>query len=250
MSRMPDGTAARYLRAGGAGADPAYAQPAFTEVSGEISDAQHGSRTVANAHAHSHLSGIGANDHHNRSHDHSLADDGSPIAEAGVPNHMSKNKLAWTADKILKGAGIGADPIEIDVPGGVPSGLIAIWHGTLASIPSGWVLCDGNNSTPNLLARFIEWVATAVTDPGATGGGKSKTTAGHQHDAPLSNYSTDNLNINPGGIWGTGAAISTGQVATINSISRNEAAHKVKSNTDSISDIRPAYYDVAFIMKT
>ncbi|GAG86237.1 unnamed protein product, partial [marine sediment metagenome] len=51
---------------------------------------------------------------HDRSHDHSNALDGSPIAEAGVPNHMSKNKLAFTANKLLKGAGVGVNPTEID----------------------------------------------------------------------------------------------------------------------------------------
>lgn len=37
-------------------------------LSGSITDAQHGARTQANAHAHSHLSGIGANDHHAQAH--------------------------------------------------------------------------------------------------------------------------------------------------------------------------------------
>ncbi|GAJ06108.1 unnamed protein product, partial [marine sediment metagenome] len=55
---------------------------------------------------------------HTRSHDHSNALDGSPIAEAGVPNHMSKNKLAFTLNKILKGAGAGSNPTEVDMPAG------------------------------------------------------------------------------------------------------------------------------------
>ena len=38
---------------------------------------------------------------------------------------------------------------------GIPSGLISMWSGTIATIPSGWVLCDGTNSTPNLKNRFI-----------------------------------------------------------------------------------------------
>lgn len=36
------------------------------DLVGSITDAQHGSRTQANAHAHSHLSGIGASDHHTK----------------------------------------------------------------------------------------------------------------------------------------------------------------------------------------
>jgi len=38
---------------------------------------------------------------------------------------------------------------------GVPSGVIALWSGSTASIPSGWVICDGTNSTPDLRDRFI-----------------------------------------------------------------------------------------------
>ena len=41
---------------------------ALGSIAGNLTDAQHGSRTVANAHAHSHLSGIGVNDHHARDH--------------------------------------------------------------------------------------------------------------------------------------------------------------------------------------
>ena len=38
---------------------------------------------------------------------------------------------------------------------GIPSGVIVMWNSTVASIPTGWVLCDGNNSTPDLRDRFI-----------------------------------------------------------------------------------------------
>lgn len=131
----------------------------------------------------------------------------------------SKSQLQWTADKFLKGAGAGADPIEVDAPGAGPSGLIAMWHGLIANIPSGWVICDGNNSTPNLLAKFIEGVATAATNPGATGGATSKTTG-----APSATYTDVNRE-------GT------------NSIAQ-------ETHTHTIADIRPSYFDVAFIMKT
>ncbi len=37
----------------------------------------------------------------------------------------------------------------------VPSGVICMWSGTIATIPSGWYLCDGNNGTPDLRDKFI-----------------------------------------------------------------------------------------------
>jgi hypothetical protein len=48
-------------------------------------------------------------------------------------------------------------------------GFIGMYSGTLASIPSGWHLCDGTTGTPNLLGKMIPCVA-AATNPGAVTG--------------------------------------------------------------------------------
>ncbi|MBW2648963.1 MAG: hypothetical protein JRC53_03965 [Deltaproteobacteria bacterium] len=60
-----------------------------------------------------------ASAHHTKTTDAGDITSGT-FAEARIPAHMAKSKLAWTADKLLKGAGAGADPTEIDVPGGIP----------------------------------------------------------------------------------------------------------------------------------
>ena len=39
--------------------------------------------------------------------------------------------------------------------GAVPSGIIVMWSGSLSSIPTGWVLCNGGNGTPDLRNRFV-----------------------------------------------------------------------------------------------
>jgi len=61
------------------------------------------------------------------------------------------------------------------LPSYVPPGVIVAWTGVLASIPSGWLLCDGNNNTPNLIDRFLQGVSTSSTNPGATGGSHTTT---------------------------------------------------------------------------
>ena len=38
---------------------------------------------------------------------------------------------------------------------GVPSGVIMMWSGSIATIPAGYVLCNGSNGTPDLRDRFI-----------------------------------------------------------------------------------------------
>ncbi len=51
----------------------------------------------------------------------------------------------------------------------LPVGVIVMWSGTLATIPSGWALCDGGGGRPDLRDRFIRGAAAAA-NPGTTGG--------------------------------------------------------------------------------
>jgi microcystin-dependent protein len=51
----------------------------------------------------------------------------------------------------------------------VPSGVILMWSGSIASIPSGWFLCNGANDTPDLRDRFLVGAGSTYT-VGATGG--------------------------------------------------------------------------------
>ena len=67
----------------------------------------------------------------------------------------------------------------------IPSGVIVMWSGTIAAIPSGWALCDGTLGTPDLRDRFI--FGTSVGEqPGATGGATS-----HAHASPAHSHTVD-----------------------------------------------------------
>lgn len=44
----------------------------------------------------------------------------------------------------------------------VPSGTVVMW--TKPTIPVGWVICDGNNNTPNLVNNFV--MGTSPTNTG------------------------------------------------------------------------------------
>lgn len=156
------------------------------------------------------------------------------ITVANLMGGQVSHSLATAANDFLVASGAGVvvkktlAETKTILAGLFPQYGIIIWTGTIANIPAGFVICDGNNSTPNLLARFIEGVATASTNPGTTGGGTSKTTAGHTHTVPHGLL----------GAAGTAVNIVYTDVVT------------TSSATDSIADIRPLYYDVAFIMKT
>ena len=62
----------------------------------------------------------------------------------------------------------------------VPIGAIILWSGSIASIPSGYSLCDGSNGTPNLRDRFIVGAGTAYA-VGALGGSKDAIVVSHTH---------------------------------------------------------------------
>ena len=60
------------------------------------------------------------------------------------------------------------------------AGMIIIWSGSLGSVPAGWVLCDGNNSTPDLRDRFIAGAGNTYA-VGATGGSANAIVVSHTH---------------------------------------------------------------------
>ena len=53
--------------------------------------------------------------------------------------------------------------------GTVPIGAIIMWSGSTSNLPDGWVLCNGQNGTPNLSNRFIVGAGSSY-NVGATGG--------------------------------------------------------------------------------
>lgn len=56
----------------------------------------------------------------------------------------------------------------------IPTGVITLWSGSIASIPSGWALCNGSNGTPDLRDRFVVGAGTTYA-VGATGGSATST---------------------------------------------------------------------------
>ena len=83
----------------------------------------------------------------------------------------------------------------------IPAGVIMLWSGSVASIPSGWYLCDGNNSTPDLRNRFIVGAGSTYA-VAATGGSADATLVSHTHTAtvsdPTHNHSASSSVSDPG----------------------------------------------------
>lgn len=69
-------------------------------------------------------------------------------------------------------------------PHDMEAGSVINWSGLAASIPARWVLCDGNNGTPDLRDKFVIGAGDTFA-PGTVGGNATHdhtfTASGHFH---------------------------------------------------------------------
>ena len=97
--------------------------------------------------------------------------------------------LAMGAHSITLDASQTVDGKDVSAMKEVISNTIRQWHGAISAIPSGYVLCDGANSTPDLTDRFIihaDADAAGTRNVGDTGGAMTHTLttaelASHSH---------------------------------------------------------------------
>jgi microcystin-dependent protein len=140
-----------------------------------------------------------------------------------------------------------------------PSGGIIMWSGTIATIPSGWYLCNGSNSTPDLRNRFIigafsdtTGVAyTTVTGANTqTGGTKDAIVVSHTHTITdpghLHTYDKSSANT-------AGGSSSTDSMRTVTSATNTSTATTgitiATTGSSGTDQNLPPYYALAFIMK-
>ena len=125
------------------------------------------------------------------------------------------------------------------------SGMIIIWSGAANAIPSGFVLCDGNNSTPDLRGRFIvgHHPSNGDYDVNDTGGAETVTLTVAQ--MPTHNHPTsfDGKKYFPGGGSTTiGFGGAGGYPADVFSMSNTGSSQSHEN--------RPPYFALCYIMKT
>ncbi len=76
----------------------------------------------------------------------------------------------------------GSTYTDFSVGSSFPSGGIIMWSGAENAIPSGWVLCNGSNSTPDLRNRFVVGAGTGGSySVGNNGGSNDATLVSHDH---------------------------------------------------------------------
>lgn len=73
-----------------------------------------------------------------------------------LPIEVETTAVLYTAQTLTTSQKQQArENIGVDELDGVPLGTIVMWSGKANTIPDGWVVCDGNNGTPNLVGRFV-----------------------------------------------------------------------------------------------
>jgi len=159
-----------------------------------------------------------------------------------------------TYDNLYGIIGVAPSP-----PTPIPSGVILLWSGSIGSIPAGYVLCNGNNGTPDLRDRFIVGAGSTYA-VNATGGSADAIVVSHTHTAtsvvtdPGHSHTigyTGNLNYtggggNPNTFWGSGTNKNTNSNTTGITVATTNASAGTSGTNANI----PPYFALAYIMKT
>ena len=175
---------------------------------------------------------------------------------------MTLNGQAGTSGQFLMSKGDGTTPQwgSAVIPDAFSPGMIIMWNGTPANVPTGWALCNGANGTPNLTDKFVigagnnyNWQNTGgsadATLPSHSHTGSTNTTGNHSHTIPhsLVQYVSSGGDIDKDNELQTRKVIS-GQSTN----SSGNHAHSFTTATAGESGTNknlPPYYALAYIMK-
>jgi len=144
-----------------------------------------------------------------------------------------------------------ADSLGTASTGTIPIGGIILWSGSVESIPIGYVLCDGNNSTPDLRNRFVVGAGNFNSNqypnlkPNATPGGSANAVLlSHTHTQSGGGTQDDGGSNVPGSTsGGTQSNISNAGIDNTGTLKTDGSVSGTNANL-------PPYYALAYIMRT
>ena len=188
-----------------------------------------------------------------------------------ISSKADTNSPALTGTPTAPTATAGTNTTQIAttafaIANGIPSGCIVIWSGSVASIPSGWVLCNGSSGTPDLRNRFIVGAGSTYA-VWATGGSADATLVAHSHGVSdpghahgVSDPGHSHSLVGSFQTLGTAGSVgtfvyisgsSTGAATTGISIQGNTTGISIASSGSSATNANlPPYYALAYIMKS
>jgi hypothetical protein len=179
---------------------------------------------------------------------------GDPFTVAGTFNATGGFQLdgaAGTSGQVLVSAGTGNTPTWGNA---FVAGMIMLWSGSSATIPTGWLLCDGSSSTPDLRNRFVVG-ATSTYAVGATGGSADAIVVSHTHTATVTDpghFHTSNGQTTPGTTNVLGDRQSSAPFNTYLTSTATTGITVSNSTTGSSGTNAnlPPYYALCYIMKS
>lgn len=131
---------------------------------------------------------------------------------------------------------------------GVPIGGIIMWGGSISSLPTGYVLCDGSGGTPDLRNRFIVGAGDTYSI-GASGGSKDAIVPIHTH--AISDPGHTHLVENYAGVSGGTPQINASTLATAGERTgvSTTGISVASTGEDATNKNLPPYYALAFIKR-
>lgn len=167
------------------------------------------------------------------------------ITDSKLAQVATAGKVSGAALTALSSVPSGAGVLPA-VNGGCFSGMVAMWSGTIATIPTGWYLCDGSNSTPDLRNRFI---VCANADSG--GAAKSTITGAAAQTGGSTTISTSNLPAHTHtGVTRTSRGTNSGSEDYWTTNPAGSAGSQDTGSTGSGSAYTQPFYALAYIMKS
>jgi microcystin-dependent protein len=184
----------------------------------------------------------------------------SVVAGTGTGSAVFSNSPTLTGTPLAPTAAVTTDNTQIATTAFVrdiiPAGLISLWSGSTASIPSGWLLCDGSNGTPDLRDRFVVGAGSTYA-VAATGGSKDAIVVSHNHTASSSVSDPGHSHSLVGSYQSYGYPSISGVMTQIASSSTGAATTGISVSTSvgttgssGTNANLPPYYALAYIMKS
>lgn len=106
-------------------------------------------------------------------------DDFTVAGALDITGTLELDGSTGSAGQVLVSGGSGTTPSWGNA---FVSGMIMLWSGAANAIPSGWLLCNGSNNTPDLRNRFVVGAGSTYA-VGATGGSADAIVVSHTHTA-------------------------------------------------------------------
>jgi len=139
----------------------------------------------------------------------------------------------------------------------IPSGGIIIWSGSAAAIPTGWYLCNGSNSTPDLRNRFVVGAGSTYA-VAATGGSADAIVVSHTHTATDSGHTHGGVTrvsqqgqtkITANRATGSDTIAATGDNTSSTTDSSTASISVSTTGASGTNANLPPYYALCYIMK-